>query len=84
MKTKLFKQSLSDYNKLSKPEWKVHQKYLVAKMCFQKVQRLKDASWSTDTLVNGFGEILGWRLNNNFWKRPEVKRQLQAAKRSTQ
>ncbi|UZV41219.1 hypothetical protein vBVpaMR16F_153 [Vibrio phage vB_VpaM_R16F] len=56
-------------------------KYLMAKRTFVSAQRKLDGFKSCDTIYDRSGNPVGWRLNSYFWKRPEVKRQLEASKR---
>lgn len=56
-------------------------KYLMAKRTFLSAQRKLDGFKSCDTIYDRSGDPVGWRLNSYFWKRPEVKRQLEASKR---
>ena len=56
-------------------------KYLMAKRTFVSAQRKLDGFKSWDTIYDRSGNPVGWRLNSYFWKRPEVKRQLEASKR---
>ncbi|UUW39746.1 hypothetical protein VP14_059 [Vibrio phage VPMCC14] len=54
-------------------------KYLVAKRLFRPVQ-MKIDLYSCYDVIDTSGLPL-YRLNNSFWKRPEVQRQLEASKR---
>lgn len=82
---KKYKDLLSEakhtFSKINLDEKSVTQKYVVAKVVFSHCQRVKEVHWSTDCVYNGFGEFVGVRLNSNFFKRSEVKRQIRAAKR---
>lgn len=56
-------------------------KYLMAKKAFKSAQRKLDGFKSCDTIYDRSGDPVGWKLNSYFWKRPEVKRQLEASKK---
>lgn len=56
-------------------------KYLMAKRTFVSAQRKLDGFQSCDGIYDSSGDLVGWRLNSYFWKRPEVQRQLEASKR---
>lgn len=55
-------------------------RYILAKKLFMKCQIRKDLFWSTDIIRDGLGDFVGLRLNSNFFRRPEVKKQIEAAK----
>lgn len=54
-------------------------RYYWMKETFRVAQRYKDLLWSSDSIIDSCGNFVGVRLNKNFFKRSEVKRQLQAA-----
>lgn len=56
-------------------------RYLLAKRVFVPAQRKLDGHKSADGIYDSFGDLVGVRLNSYFWKRPEVKRQLETSRR---
>lgn len=57
-------------------------RYLLAKRMFMPAQRKLDGYKSCDGIYDGYGNLVGVRLNSYFWKRPEVKKQLEASRRA--